>query len=48
MSPNLPLPALKALLDRLDDNRGDLLQYDAGKQQLVPYPWYVWFGLVPK
>lgn len=43
MSPNLPpaATALKELINHLDNNRGDLLQYDAGQQQLVPYPWYV-------
>lgn len=46
MSPNLPPAALKELLSHLEDNRGILLQYDAGKQQLVPYPWYVWFELI--
>lgn len=32
---------LKELLNCLHDNRGDLLEYDAEQQLLVPYPWYV-------
>lgn len=41
MAPNPSSTLLNALLSCLEGNRDVLLQYDAARQQLVPYPWYV-------
>lgn len=46
MSSKMNFPVLKQLLDCLNNNRGDVLEYNAEQQQLVPYPWYAPYSLL--